>query len=56
MLCPLCDEEKDFTMDGMELHLREVHKYNDEALVRFGETYQRMVQEQARSEGKLPRR
>lgn len=52
MLCPLCDNENDFTMDGMEIHLREVHKYNDEALVKFGETYDRLVEAQLRLEGK----
>lgn len=52
MLCPLCDSDEDFTLDDLEIHLREVHKYNDEALVGFGETHSNLVEEQMRTEGK----
>jgi len=55
MLCPLCDDDTDFTLDEMETHLREVHKYNDEALVSFGETHSDLVEAQMRIEGKTPR-
>jgi len=52
MLCPLCNDETDFTLDDLEAHLREVHKYNDEALVGFGETHIDLVEAQMRLEGK----
>ncbi len=52
MLCPLCDSDEDFTLDELQVHLREVHKYNDEALVGFGETHRNLVEAQMRLERK----